>query len=430
MKYEDDWKCTVCGAHLRHDYSSELYWVVDEESDDEIDDKDEEDSEPDYSTSSYSTSTTNRNSPHNSSDNHRQDAEPRRQVYSQTTASKTQQAVPNKSKPQPPQKKKRVFLNILFYVNAFFLVVGLLNVFSGKNLSFLPTVTAFAILTVFFFVLSKTPKKSKRIFGKNSGMRKWLFILLCLVALQVLPRAVSTVLDLASTITTERSIQASSRYTSISSSDVNYVYDIVLTGEAVITDYVGEETSVSIPSELDGHPVIRIADRAFENCTSIESISMWADIDSIGNYAFVGCSNLQRISIPSSTKKIGAHAFENCTALSDVTFWNAGNIGEYAFAGCTALSNISIPSDTRKVGAHAFEGCTGITSLTIWEAETIDDYAFAGCTGFEHLSIPSETKTIGAHAFDGCVSLEDVTIWGDETTVHETVFDNCPKLEK
>ena len=260
-------------------------------------------------------------------------------------------------------------------------------------------------------------------------MRKWLFVILCLLALYTLPRLATVILDFASNITIESGVTATNRYATVSSSSSkDYVYNVVLTGEAVITDYVGTSQSISIPSELDGHPVIRIADRAFEDCTTLESVSMWADITEFGEYAFVGCSNLRSISIPSSTRRIGAHAFEGCTSLTSVTFWNAGKIEEYAFAECKALTHISIPTDTKIIGAHAFENCTGLTSLTIWDAEIIDEYAFAGCTGITYISFPYETKEIRSHAFDGCKSLERITLWNDDVTIDDTAFLNCPNL--
>ena len=318
----------------------------------------------------------------------------------------------------------------LFFINAFFLGVGLLNVIPNKNFSYIPTLIGFAILTTMFFVISKTPKKSKRIFGRATGMRKWLFVILCLLALYSLPRLATVILGFASNITIESGITTSNRYATVSSSSSSdYVYDVVLTGGAIITDYVGTSKSITIPSELDDHPVIKIADRAFEDCTSLESISMWADITEFGEYAFVGCINLRSISIPSSTKRIGAHAFEGCTSLSSVTFWNAGIIEEYAFAGCNSLTSISIPTDTSMIGAHAFDSCTGLTSLTIWDAEIIDEYAFYGCSGITSISFPSETKEIRAHAFDGCTGLTRITLWNDEICIDETAFANCPNLK-
>lgn len=201
-------------------------------------------------------------------------------------------------------------------------------------------------------------------------------------------------------------------------------------GKLTAIKYDGNSDSVSIPSEIEGHPVVAIGESVFEDCTELETVILWADIESVGNSAFKGCTSLSEISLPSETTIIGAHAFEGCTSLETAILWGDPSIEEYAFYGCTALESMSIGSDTDHIGAHAFEGCTALDDLILWGVSTIDEYAFAGCTSISSLSIPTEVQKIGAHAFDGCSSLESVIIWGDDTDIGEDAFANCPKLSK
>ena len=206
-------------------------------------------------------------------------------------------------------------------------------------------------------------------------------------------------------------------------------YEVTSDGNAEVVGYSGEGNRITISSEYDGHDVVRIADSAFEDCTMLESIIMWADVEEIGDSAFKGCTGLTEFSVSSETTKIGNHAFEGCSNLETLIIWGDPDIGEYAFANCTSLTEISIGSDTKNVGAHAFEGCTGVTSLIIWGVEIIGDYAFAGCTGIEDVSIPSEVLSIGNHAFDGCTALASVIIWDDDTAIGKDAFANCPNLD-
>ncbi|NCU27677.1 hypothetical protein EOM86_13335, partial [Candidatus Nomurabacteria bacterium] len=64
--------------------------------------------------------------------------------------------------------------------------------------------------------------------------------------------------------------------------DVKYRY--LSDGNVEIVGYTQAQSTISIPSEIDGGDVIRIADRAFENCTALESLINWADITYIGAY--------------------------------------------------------------------------------------------------------------------------------------------------
>lgn len=211
--------------------------------------------------------------------------------------------------------------------------------------------------------------------------------------------------------------------------DFEVLYEINSDGDAEVVGFTGEGNQITISSEYEGEDVVRIADSAFENCTMLESIIMWAEIEEIGNSAFKGCTGLTEFSVPSDTEVIGHHAFEGCTNLETLIIWGDPDIGEYAFADCVSLTEISIGSDTKNVGAHAFEGCTGVTSLIIWGVEIIGDYAFAGCTGIEDISIPSDVLSIGNHAFDGCTALSSVIVWDDDTAIGKDAFANCPNLD-
>ncbi len=152
-----------------------------------------------------------------------------------------------------------------------------------------------------------------------------------------------------------------------------------------IVNYEGNQTSITIPSEIDDHPVSRIGASAFENCTFIEDIYLYADVISIGDCAF-----------------------KNCTSLEDFT----------------------IPKSMKSIGVSAFEGCSNMTDVFVYGGETIGDCAFKNCTSLEDFTIPKGMKSIGVSAFEGCTNLEDVYVYSDDVTYSVNVFANCPKLEE
>lgn len=161
-------------------------------------------------------------------------------------------------------------------------------------------------------------------------------------------------------------------------------YKVLRNGDAEITGFKGDGNHATIDSKIDGHPVVSIGNSAFKDCTTLESVLLWADVESIGDYAFAGCTALTGISIPNETTNIGQHAFEGCTALSSLIIWGSPDIGDYAFAGCTNVTSVSISMDTKSIGDHAFDGCTNLTSAIIWDDNTlIGKDAFANCPNLE-----------------------------------------------
>ncbi len=258
-------------------------------------------------------------------------------------------------------------------------------------------------------------------------------------------------------------------------SDRDVRYRVQSDGNVEICGVTHDGSSITIPSEIGGRRVMRIADGAFENCTSLRSLLNWADLTHIGARAFKGCTGLKEISIPGETVFIGESAFEGCTSLKNVILWgdpvriekntfrgctrltdislpgsvrsieesafencssmssvviwgNITSIGKNAFRNCAALDDISIPSSCREIGESAFEGCSDLDTVILWGETNIGDSAFRKCTSLEEISISSGTQYIGDHAFEGCASLESVILWGRSTRIGKDAFAGCPKL--
>ena len=100
------------------------------------------------------------------------------------------------------------------------------------------------------------------------------------------------------------------------------VYDVIGHGAAgmgvYIEEYMGSAADLAIPSEIDGYEVMSIAYGAFQDCTSLETVTLPGTISSIGNRAFMGCTNLKSINIPSGVSELGEEAFRDCTSLVSV----------------------------------------------------------------------------------------------------------------
>ncbi|MCM1184857.1 MAG: leucine-rich repeat protein, partial [Roseburia sp.] len=147
----------------------------------------------------------------------------------------------------------------------------------------------------------------------------------------------------------------------------------------IITKYIGSETEVVIPREIDGYPVVRLADHAFWDCYTVTSII-----------------------IPESVTEIGESEFEACSALASVTIPSGvTSIPRWAFTRCNSLTSVTLPEGVTSIGRAAFSYCDNLTSVIIPESVTeIDEYAFSDCPKLTDVAVPEHTK-VAPTAFEG-----------------------------
>ena len=206
----------------------------------------------------------------------------------------------------------------------------------------------------------------------------------------------------------------------------DYTYT-VSNGEATITKYTCNDSTVNIPSTLGGYPTIAIAHHAFYSCTTLTSVSIPDSVISIGESAFSYCSALRTVSIGNNVITIENTAFSFCP-LTSVTFGNkVATIGDAAFASCTSLTSVTLPDSVTTIGAKAFHSCTSLSSVDIGTSvTTIEDQAFDHCSSLNTVTIPDSVITIGDSAFSHCSSLLSVTIGSHVQTIGYSAFSNCP----
>lgn len=94
-------------------------------------------------------------------------------------------------------------------------------------------------------------------------------------------------------------------------------YTIENTG-ATITGYEGSATLVEIPTMLDGYPVKKIGERAFEGNTALAAVVIPSGVEQIDWFAFYDCTSLLDITIPATVKSIGHAVFDGCTHITIV----------------------------------------------------------------------------------------------------------------
>ena len=201
-------------------------------------------------------------------------------------------------------------------------------------------------------------------------------------------------------------------------------YSVTSIGERAFDD-CSSLTSVTIPNS-----VTSIGESAFSDCTGLTSVTIPNSVTSIGTKAFSWCTGLTSVTIPNSVTSIGAEAFRICTSLTSVTIPNSvTSIGDYAFDGCSSLTSITIPNSVTSIGTKAFAYCSGLTSITIPNSVTsIGDRAFSGCSGLTSVTIGNSVTSIGDYAFSLCTGLTSVTIPNSVTSIGESAFRYCSGL--
>ena len=202
-----------------------------------------------------------------------------------------------------------------------------------------------------------------------------------------------------------------------------------------ISQLLSSRSTVTDVKFESGNKITAIGANAFGG-SKLKSITLPANLTTIGDSAFYNCTSLEKIVIPATVTSIGKNAFRGCTALKTVIIQgNAESmleIGEFAFSGCTALKTVTIQGNaesTLAIGNYAFHKCTSLDSINLTNrVKAIGDSAFENCTALKTINIPGTVEKISYAVFENCTNLQTITINQGVASVYDRAFYNCTNL--
>ena len=217
-------------------------------------------------------------------------------------------------------------------------------------------------------------------------------------------------------------------------------------GGMEITKYIGTDTVVTIPAEIEGKQVVSVGGfsktnvtsvtipdgvkeigiEAFSWCKELTTVEVPDSVTRICNCAFLQCKKLQSVRIPDGVTTIETAAFSNCEKLTSINIPDGvTEIKQNAFSGCYALNSIEIPDSVTSIGLNAFASCFGLKSITIPGSVTrIEQFAFQN-NRITSLKIENGVKEIGEGAFQSCAEIMSIEIPDSVTKIEQYAFRGC-----
>lgn len=168
------------------------------------------------------------------------------------------------------------------------------------------------------------------------------------------------------------------------------------------------------------HGGVQIAQRAFSNCTEMESITLPRGLTGVGHYAFCDCAKLKAFIYPNESAALGSSYYvcSYCYSLSCVSIpLNVTGLGDYFFNSNYVLKSVTLPVSVTTIGERTFAQCRGLTKPVILGAAAIGNYAFKACYSLNEFTMMGEGASIGDYSIDECVALRSVALPSNLKTI-------------
>ena len=194
-----------------------------------------------------------------------------------------------------------------------------------------------------------------------------------------------------------------------------YVTTDVFTEEpyAVITNYTGTESVVTIPDSFSG-VTVRNINEAFEENEFLMEATVPKSVRTLWG-TFSGCKNLRKVILNEGIEML-VGAFSNCEQLCDINFpGSLTDVGKASFENTAWISQY----DTTDI-IYAGHICLGFRGYMLYRENMLQDWA---------VTIQEGTRIIASDAFDGS-GITEVYMPDSVETICYDAFRNCSRLRK
>ena len=222
-------------------------------------------------------------------------------------------------------------------------------------------------------------------------------------------------------------------------------------------NYASLSANVKIPESVVYNgvtfTVTKIADKAFANCTVMESISIPGTVTQVGDYRkesstapstlpFYGCSSLKEVRFEDGKEPICLGSY--CRYYGSGRYYSYDTDNSYGLFSTCPLENVYIGRDINYVentnysfeanpqyyGYSAFYNQPKLAKITISPSVTkIAPYLFYKNAAITITELP-KVKEIGRSAFEECSKLTTLNLGQALETVGDCAFQNCTNVTK
>ncbi|MDR1796743.1 MAG: leucine-rich repeat protein [Clostridiales Family XIII bacterium] len=243
--------------------------------------------------------------------------------------------------------------------------------------------------------------------------------------------------------------------------EIDYSYQEA-TKSYTVTGAHGEGADAVIPADYDDgahgrHPVTAIGSEVFADLARVESVSIGANVESIGDAAFARIvtlktvtieegsalasigenafveSNITGIALPDTVQSIGPGAFSWCRELKTVNLPEGLSAIESLTFSMSGITGIDIPASVETIGSAAFRGCQNLETVTIAEGSRLASLGaygtFAGA-GIKRIALPDGIEEIPESAFDYCEALEEIKLPAGLASIGKYAFAGTKSLPR
>lgn len=204
-------------------------------------------------------------------------------------------------------------------------------------------------------------------------------------------------------------------------------------GGVTVYEYIGDESNVVIPEEIDGIPVTEIFLPLFypynypynDEKDIIETLTIPKSVNKIiiPNSIEWGRKCTDYFVADGNDFYTDINGVLYSADMSTLVLYPKGKqteefkipepveiIFENAFSGCSNLHSLHFPSSVKAIDEYAFKHCTALEEILFTDGlEIIGEGAFRGCSLLKTVSFPKTLRSLGVGTFWGC-PLTEITI--------------------